>query len=183
MKKKVYAALFSALFTGCAPRYAPPPDLPSSITQISTPQETQQWLETVLTYKRDPILHGKRDFWAPCALTYQLKGGDCEDYAICAAALLDGNVEQGYIIYIENPDSESAHAVFAYSIDGQWGINSNNHSEFRQPEYESLHKALLSSLSGKYSKYIIYDYSNVDIVNGNKDLESKMKKVREYFPK
>src|SRR3989344_4313182 len=150
MKKGLYAAFFSALINACAPRYAPPPDLPSAVKQINKPEEAQQWLETVITYKHDSELYGQKDFWAPCALTYQLRAGDCEDYAICAAALLEGDIEQGYLIYIDNPGErdkdnpdkpESAHAVFAYRIHNQWGILSNNHSEYRQPVYSSLEGA------------------------------------------
>ncbi|MDP3698662.1 MAG: hypothetical protein Q8R47_03675 [Nanoarchaeota archaeon] len=186
MKKGLYAALFSATLASCAPRYAPPPDLPSSIKQISKPQEAQQWLENVLIYKRDPVLYGEPDFWAPCALTYQLKAGDCEDYAICAAALLDKDIQQGYLIYIDNPSKkdynnpdkpESAHAMFAYRLHNKWGILSNNHSEFRLPEYSTLRSAVQNSLGRKYSRYVIYDYSGVDMINGNKDLEPEMKEV------
>ncbi|GEM_PF-5173493 len=185
MKKGLYAAFFSVLVNACAPRYAPPPDLPSSVKQISKPQEAQQWLETVLSYKRDPLLYGEPDFWAPCALTYQLKAGDCEDYAICAAALLEGDIQQGYFIYVDKPEAfkgeekDSAHAVFAYQLNDRWGIVSNNLSEFRQPLYSSLEGALKNSLSYRYSRYIIYDYSGVDMINGNKSLEPQMKEIRE----
>ena len=179
MKKGAYAVLFSALVTSCGPKYAPPPNLPSSITQISTPQETQQWLDTVLTYERDPILHGTKDFWAPCSLTYALRKGDCEDYAICAAALLENDVEQGYIIYINNPGKDKAHAVFAYRINGHWGINSNNRSEYRLPTSSSLRSILIDALADDYTNYSIYDYQEVDLINGNQDLKSKMKKIRE----
>lgn len=190
MKKSLYAAFFSALINACAPRYAPPTDLPSSVRQINKPEEAQQWLEQVLTYKRDPVLYGEADFWAPCALTYQLKAGDCEDYAICAAALLEGDIKQGYLIYIDNPgkfnddgEPESAHAVFAYLMHNQWGILSNNHSEFRQPVYATLHDAVQNSLGRNYSRFVIYDYSGVDMINGNKDLEPMMKQIEEGWLK
>ena len=188
MKKGLYAVLFAAVANACAPRYAPPPDLPSSVKQISKPEEAQAWLENVLTYKRDPVLYGQDDFWAPCALTYKLRAGDCEDYAICAATLMDNDISQGYIIYIDNPGKkdaddpdkpESAHAVFAYKMNNKWGILSNGHSEYRPPEFSSLHEALRDSLSYRYSRYVIYDYAGVDIVNGNESLESKMKEVGE----
>lgn len=180
MTRGLYAALFSVLSTACAPRYAPPPDLPSSIVQISNPDQAQQWLDNVLTYKRDPVLHGQRDFWAPCALTYYLGGGDCEDYAICAAALLEGDLEKGYIVYVDNPDKDRAHAVFAYHFQGRWGINSNNETEFRRPYFSTLHQAVVDSLGGKYTEYSIYDYTGVNIFTGNEDLKPKMRKIGEY---
>lgn len=186
MKKSLYAVFFSALVNACAPRYPIPPDLPSSIKQINNPERAQQWLEDVLTYEHDDVLYGKGDFWAPCALTYQLKKGDCEDYALCAAALLEGDIQQGYLIYIDNPgkfkengEPESAHAVFAYRIRNQWGILSNNHSEFRKPVYPTLYDAVQNSLGSRYSRFVIYDYAGVDIINGNQDLESKMKQIGE----
>ena len=122
-------------------------------------------------------MYRKRDFWAPCALTYKLKQGDCEDYAICAAAILDRDVEEGYIITTYDSKTNSAHAVFAFRLHGKWGMISNNESEFRNPRYESLHGVLLSSFSEKYTEYFIYDYQGIDLINGNEDLESKMKQV------
>ncbi|MEK6939390.1 MAG: transglutaminase-like domain-containing protein [Nanoarchaeota archaeon] len=178
MKRGLYAALLSATLTSCAPRYAPPPDLPSSVKQISRPEEAQQWLEAVLTYEHDDKLYGEDDFWAPCALTYQLKKGDCEDYAICAAALLDNDIQQGYLIVIYKPPRpendktpDSAHAVFAYKVNDRWGILSNGRSEYRAPTFSTLYEALRDSLSYRYNRYEIYDYSGVDIVNGNSSLE------------
>ncbi len=180
MERGLGAAIFSVATMSCAPRYAPPPTLPSSVTQISTAQEAQQWLDTVLTYQRDPILHGKKDFWAPCALTYALRKGDCEDYAICAAALLENDIDEGYIIYISHPDRESAHAVFAYNMNGYWGINSNDRDQYRAPQFLSLHEAVRDSLSKNYSEYVIYSYQGVDLINGNQDLETKMKALGRY---
>ncbi|HLD39763.1 MAG TPA: transglutaminase-like domain-containing protein [Candidatus Nanoarchaeia archaeon] len=184
MKKALYTAFFSALVNACIPRYAPPPDLPSSVKQINKPEEAQQWLETVLTYKHDSELYGQSDFWAPCALTYQLRAGDCEDYAICAAALLNRDIQEGYLIYIDNPGKkdkdgkpDSGHAVFAYKMNDKWGILSNGHSEYRLPEFSNLHAALHDALSYRYSRYIVYDYSGVDLINGNTNLESKMKQI------
>ena len=180
MKRGLYALFFPILSAACAPRYVPPPDLPSSIIQISNPDEAQQWLETVLTYKRDPVLHEKKDFWAPCALTYALRGGDCEDYAICAAALLEGDIEKGYIVYVDHRDRDRAHAVFAYKYHGWWGINSNNESEFRRPYFTTEHRAIADSLGNKYTDYKLYDYTGVNIFTGNEDLETKMKPIGTY---
>lgn len=173
-------ALFSAAIGSCAPSYTPPPTLPSSIRQINTPAETQQWLETVLTYEYDQNLYGEDDFWAPCALTYQHKKGDCEDYAICAAAILREDVERGYIITVHNPETEIGHAVFAYRLGGKWGITSNNNNEFRSSEYQNLHDVVLSSLGEKYTEYSIYGYEGVDLINGNSSLEYKMKLIGRY---
>ena len=173
-------ALFYAAMGGCAPNYTPPPTLPSSIRQISTPAETQQWLENVLTYEFDTKLYGEDDFWAPCALTYQRRKGDCEDYAICSAAILREDVERGYIIAVHNPKTEKGHAVFAYRLAGKWGITSNNKSEFRKPEYLSLQSVLLSSLSENYAEYSIYGYEGVDLINGNSSLEFRMKLIGRY---
>lgn len=177
-------ALFYTAIGSCFFNYTPPPTLPSSIKQISTPTETQQWLETVLNYKYDEILYGEDDFWAPCALTYQHKKGDCEDYAICAAAILREDVEEGYIIAINNPETEKAHAVFAYRLHRKWGIVSNNKSEFSKPEYQSLHEVVLSSFGEKYTEYRVYDYDEADLINGNRDLKPRMKQIGPiYFDK
>lgn len=171
MKKGVSAALFSALLNACAPQYLPPPNLPSSIKEISTPEETEEWLENVLTYKHDDELYGKADYWASCASTYQQRAGDCDDYAICAAAILHDDIEEGYIITLSS--DESAHAVFAYRTNTGWGVISDGRSQFRLPSFSSLHEALWSSLYPNYSRYSVYDYDGVDLANGVGNLESQ----------
>ena len=170
MKKSIYAVLFSSLVT-CVPSYTPPPTLPSSINEISTPEDTKKWLENILTYQHDDQLYDTDDFWASCALTYQNRGGDCEDYAICAAAILQGDVDEGYIITLNSEDS--AHAVFAYRTATGWGIISNDHNQFRLPLFDSLHEAVWDSLHTNYSRYSRYDYDGVDLANGTGDLESQ----------
>lgn len=174
-------ALFYATMGNCALSYIPPADLHSSIKEISAPTETQQWLEAVLSYESDNVLYGKNDFWAPCALTYQNQKGDCEDYAICAAAILREDVEEGYIIAAANPITKSGHAVFAYRLGGEWGIVSNNTMEFRKPNYQSLQDVILDSLGGGYIEYYVFDYEEVNLVEGNEDLKSKLKPIG-YFP-
>ncbi|MEK6809436.1 MAG: transglutaminase-like domain-containing protein [Nanoarchaeota archaeon] len=182
MKKLLVTALFYATFGNCSPNYAPPPTLDSSIKQINTPEETQQWLETVLTYESDKFLYGKEDFWAPCGLTYQHKKGDCEDYAICAAAILREDIDLGYIITVYNSDSlkREAHAVFAYRLNGKWGIISNDKNQFRSPKYQSLPKVLLDSIDEKYTEYMVYDYGGLDLVDGKGNLGPKMKEIGRY---
>lgn len=179
MFKRGLVAYFSALFSAaCSPNYIPPPNLPSSVTQISTPHETKEWLQEVLTYKYDEELYKVDDFWAPCALTYKNKAGDCDDYAICAAALLQGDVEQGYIVTISN--DTDGHAGFLYRLQGKWGVISNNKKEYREPEFSSFHAAVYSSFGERYNKYSIYDYSGVDIVNGFENLEEKLTPIGKY---
>ena len=176
----MYAALFSALINSCAPRYAPPPDLPSSVKQIRTPEETQQWLENVLTYNRDPILYGKPDFWAPCGLTYSLKQGDCEDYAICAAAILDHDIEQGYIVTVYNAEPKRAHAVFVFQLHGKWGMLSNDKSQYRPATFATLEDVVIDSLKEDYQEYSVYDYTGIDITDGDQNLKLKMSLVWEH---
>ena len=180
MKRNFSMALFYAALGSCTPVYIPPPTLSSSIKQISTPAETQQWLNTVLAYESDPTQYDKEDFWAPCGLTYNSRKGDCEDYAICAATILREDVEEGYIIVINNPKEENAHAVFAYRMDGKWGAVSNNPSEFSQPEYLSLHGLLISYFSKDYTEYRIYNYEGIDLIDGNENLEVKLKLKGKY---
>lgn len=183
MKKGWYALFFSLFSAACVPRYPPPPLLPASVLQIYNPDQAQDWLENNLKYTPDPELHGQKDFWASCALTYHLKAGDCEDYAICAAALLSGDVDKGYIISLGYFDKKGGHAVFAYQYHGRWGIISNIKSEFRRPYFFSLHQAVLDSLRDKYDKYEVFDYSTANIFAGNENLEDKMKLVGKFYLK
>lgn len=187
MKKEIYAALFSTILGSCAPRYVPPPTLPSSVAQIDTPAEVKKWLNTVLKYEYDKDLYKTPDFWAPCVLTYKNRAGDCEDHAICAAALLQGDVEQGYIIVLYDPSKKNraAHAVLAYRFDNKWGILSNDPLEFRPPQFATLDGAVTDINNAKeaqdrFLRYGVRDYSGVDLVNGSEDLESKIKKIEDH---
>ena len=170
--------------------------LPSVVAEINTPEEVRKWLDTVLTYKYDEELYKRDGFWASCGLTYLNKAGDCEDYAICAAALLQGDVEKGYIVILSDriaSEEDGAHAVFAYHLNQKWGIISNHtgeFGEFRQPIFNTLHEALVSinftrdQPRGRFRSYTIRDYSGVDLVNGNDNLISKIKEIEEgsFFP-
>ena len=182
MKKGVCVALVSAFLSSCPQHYQPPPTLPSSIVEIRKPDEVRQWLDTVLSYKHDDKLYGEQDFWASCGLTYQNKAGDCEDYAICAAALLEGDVEKGYVITLEDTVNKKGHAVFAYQLDSKWGVISNQPKEFRGPSFATLHEAVMDinaarDRSERFRQYSVLDYSGVDLVSGFSSLESKMKNL------
>ena len=192
MKKGVCVALFSTLSASCAPKYVPPPTLPLSIAEINTPSEARKWLKTVLTYKHDEELYGD-DFWAPCGLTYPNRAGDCDDYAICAAALLQGDVEKGYIVYLYGRliDGDGSHAVFVYQLNQKWGsISNQSPDEFRLPNYNTVDDVLRSinftsdHPGGRFRRYKLLDYSGVDLVNGSDDLESKLTEIKDasFFP-
>ncbi len=187
MKEGLYTALVSAFLSSCAPPYTPPPNLPSSIAKIDTPHEARRWLDTVLKYKYDKDLYKTSDFWAPCGLTYKNRAGDCEDHAICAAALLQGDVEQGYIIVLYDPSNEkrAAHAVFAYRLDNKWGVLSNDSWEFRLPRFVTLDEVLsdINNARGsrdRFLRYNVRDYSGVDLVNGSENLVSKIKEIEDH---
>ncbi len=191
----MYALLFSTLSASCAPKYVPPPTFPSSIAEINTPTEVRKWLDKVLTYKHDEELYKKDDFWAPCGLTYLNRAGDCEDYAICAAALLQGDVEKGYIVILSGRliEGDGSHAVFVYQLNQKWGSISNQSSdEFRLPNYNTIDDVLRSinftsdHPGGRFRRYELLDYSGVDLVNGSDNLSSKIEKgkIKEasFFP-
>ena len=183
MKKGVCVALVSAFLSSYPQHYQPPPTLPSSIVEIKKPDEVRQWLNTVLTYKHDYKLYGQRDFWASCGLTYLNRAGDCDDYAICAAALLEGDVEKGYIITLESPvNNDAGHAVFAYQLNNKWGIISNQPPEFREARFSTLHDAVVDvnmarDSTERFRQYSVRDYTGVDIIHGFGDLESEMKMI------
>jgi hypothetical protein len=187
MVKKTISALYLVIASASCVSYTPPPTLPASITEIKDPKEVEKWLETVLSYQYDEQTYGKGDFWAACGLTYENKKGDCEDYAICAAALLQGDVEKGYIISLYGRiKDDKAHAVFAYQQDGRWGVISNQPLEFREPLFVSLDEVINNINNSKdpperYTKYTIYDYTGVDLVSGRGNLESQMEESKRYY--
>ena len=193
MIEKFSALYLSTAISACVPHYVPPPTLQASEVEIDTPEMANEWLKNVLTYRSDMILYGKDDFWASCALTYQNGAGDCEDFAICAAVLLQGDIEKGHIVLMYNPlsnkDEENGprdHAVFAYKSDGRWGVISNQEREFRTPLFASLEYVVQDinnsrKPADRYTQYIVVDYEEADILSYDGNLDSRMKKVAEGY--
>ena len=178
MKILGFTALPLVYALGCGPRYAVPPALPASATHVSNPTEAQRLLQTTIATKTDLELYDEERFLAPCDLTYELKAGDRGDYAICAAALLDGDVEQGYIVSLNKEQTEAAHTVFASKYRGFWGVNSAADAEYRSNHFFTLPEAIADSVGrGKYASFTVYDYKGVNISKGNENLEGKLKKV------
>lgn len=170
MVKKELAIGIATLLPACG--YVPPPTLDASIAEISDPREAHLWIEELLKYRKDNQNYGVKEFYAPCRLTYESGFGDCDDQSICAAALLQGDVDEGYIISLKR--SESGHATFLYRVGYFWGVISNNDSEFRAPYYNSLQEAVLKVYGEKYDRYLVRDYTGVDLVEGNETLKDKM---------
>ncbi len=185
MKKVLLAASLSVMASGCVQGYIPPPNLPASIQQVSTPMEARRWLEETLTYKRDINLYHQSDYWASCGQTYKNRGGDCEDYAICAAALLRDNVEDGYIVELYTPGKVEAHAIYVYQLHGRWGAISNQRMEYSQQKYLSIHELMLRintlpSGDKRYGRYNLRSYEGVDLLNHQGDLDNVLPKKGDY---
>lgn len=188
MIKRFSAWCLSTVMSACVPHYVPPPTLQASAVEINTPEMANEWLKNVLTYRSDTLLYGKSDFWASCTLTYQNKAGDCEDFSICAAALLQGDVEQGYLIRLHHPISPGLvnHIVFAYKSGGRWGTISNQKREFRTPLFASL-EFVVQDINNvrlpeeRYTQYSVFDYKGIDILSYGGDLGPQMKLVDRGF--
>ncbi len=192
MIKRFSAAYLSTIMSACVPHYIPPPTLQASAVEINTPEIANEWLKNVLTYRSDMLLYGKSDFWASCTLTYQNRAGDCEDFSICAAVLLEGDIEKGYFVLMYNPlsnkkDEEKGikgHAVFAYKSGGRWGVISNQGREFRTPLFASLEYVVqdindIKLPEERYTQYYVIDYDGADLLSYGGDLNSRMKTVGE----
>ena len=155
--------------------------LPHEIDEIKTPLQARRWLDENLSRGEDSVLYNTNDFFAPCGLTYQKGKGDCDDYAICAAALLQGDVQQSYFaILLTNRDEESrGHLAYVYQLNNRWGVIGAKPSEFDEPFAATPEKALwyrynFSHYDIDFHQYILLDHSGLDLLNGNQDLKEKI---------
>lgn len=184
------SAILLTTLTGCIrPRYISPVhkhSLQQVIDQISEPQKAKEWLLRLL-YEEDKVVHHTGDFWASCALTYQNRAGDCEDYAICAAALLQGDIDEGYIITFHDPIKvgSGGHALLAYKQGEKWGTISNSNNEFRHPLFPSLDDVVQDvnvskKMEDKYQVYKVFDYSGLNIFSSTENLKYEMTELGAY---
>lgn len=63
-------------------------DFDKTIASISTPKQLEYWLWKNVTYKSDMEIHGKNEYWQNPQETFNLRSGDCEDFALFARYVL-----------------------------------------------------------------------------------------------
>lgn len=109
-------------------------DYQTVIRTLSTPLEATVYCLGFLEFKTDEKLHGKENYFAPFRVTHKLKKGDCDDFAIAAAAILSDDGYDCTSIMIDrgkrNEKSVDLHMVFIYQdpITKKYGtIGSHGH--------------------------------------------------------
>ena len=158
---------------GCTPK-----PLSESIDEIDKPDNAEEWLQDNISYLSDQFNYGKEDLWASCNLTYQGKAGDCEDFAICAAALLQDDVEKGYLIDLTRGHGLPGHMIFAYQKNSRWNVFSDDHLyQTSSPtlsqlilDFDKLTKTdifLYQPTYVAFKGFYVSDYSGVNLIHNN----------------
>jgi hypothetical protein len=125
----------------------------------------------------------KKDFWQSGETTWALGGGDCDDGAVFAAALLESEFKP-YILYLYNgyvgcpPHScavDCAHAVFAYKTkDNCFGSIGLNKSDVVPPYCDSI-REVVNTISKEsrinWADYYMFDISQngTDFISGSEN--------------
>lgn len=172
----------SLLVLSCKPK-----PLSYHIEDIKDPEEAEEWLQDNITYKPDLLIYSKEEFWAPCSMTYQIKAGDCEDYAICTAALLEGDIQKGYLVGLLRP-RYIGHMIFAYQKDDRWNFFSDgslyltsspnlsqlilDFDELTHDHFSGIYQPSYAS----FKEFVVWDYSRMDLLSGE-DLNTKTKVI------
>ncbi len=176
------AAGLGILVGGCLGTYIPPPNKPEPklisvqiddprveavkqrysgksldevIEMVKTPEEAQEFLSCCMTYQDDKDNYDVAEYFASPAQTFKRKSGDCEDYAILAAALLKDNGYPPPVLIVDQLNVYR-HAVFIYQREGKYGVISNSSLEFCLPVRKDLND-VVRGLNCEYSRYQIVD--------------------------
>lgn len=85
--------------------------------------EVNRWVNNEITYRRDPAMFGRRDYWADARATLRSRAGDCEDYAILKMQLLRaaGVASEDMMLTLARDTlRRSDHAVLLVRNEGEW---------------------------------------------------------------
>lgn len=85
--------------------------------------EVNRWVNSEITYRRDPAMFGRRDYWADARATLRSRAGDCEDYAILKMQLLRaaGVASEDMMLTLARDTlRRSDHAVLLVRNEGEW---------------------------------------------------------------
>ncbi len=125
----------------------------------------------------------KEDFWQSGKVTWEIKGGDCDDGMLFAAALLNNRFRPYALIMSDGlfqngrfaSRLNSAHAVFIYkSKEGYFGSIGLNETDVTYPKFRTV-REVVNEIGNKnnvvWGSYEVYDIdeSDFDFINGKEN--------------
>ena len=94
------------------------------LSDIRTPEQLSSWMQNNLVYQQE----GLSDNWKTPQQTIKDKGGDCEDFAILARAVLSDLRIESQLIYIRYSLFESRHVICIYKTsEGTYTVFDNQY--------------------------------------------------------
>lgn len=136
---------------------------------IKTPKDIKSWLQA--NFKYIPDKKPEDSFKTP-EQTIQDKGGDCEDFAILAALILECLDYKPYITCVYGKDL--AHAIcFFKEKDGTWSFFSNYF--YHKSSYENMFIVLSMAYPEWTSMHVCTDKGYIIFKTTREDLERSSK--------
>jgi hypothetical protein len=151
---KTFRQLVSAIlicFTGVVPVSAESlaPGLPFSLDEIAggieTPEGLVQFMQTNLKFANDADLFGMEDYWQAPEQFWELRAGDCEDYALLAHYVLTKLGYESYVVSLYD-DQLYAHTIAVFK--DEKGFNVINEDRLHEYGSENLEDALTNTYPG-----------------------------------
>ena len=107
-----------------------PPALPFSLDElahgIQTPQGLAQFMQTNLEFADDKDLFGTEDYWQTPEQFWELRAGDCEDYALLSHYVLTKLGYESYVVSIYD-DKLYAHTITVFKDTNGFNVINEDH--------------------------------------------------------
>jgi len=95
------------------------------LPDLRTPDQLSSWMRETLVYQSEK---GGRDYWKTPQETIQDKGGDCEDFAILAQAVLSDLRIESHLLYIYYSLFDNRHVICIYqTFSGTYNVFDNQY--------------------------------------------------------
>lgn len=108
MKSRLLVVLFVGLVAACTPVFNYDTEMVPDLG-VQTPQDALQWVAQNITYVSDQSVHQTIDEWQLPHQTYIWRTGDCEDFSVLVAYLVDRDTTSEVRVMMGGNGS-SAHA-------------------------------------------------------------------------
>lgn len=162
------------------------------ISKIKTPESAYRWLRKNIPYAHDDVTYKTSDYWASLKQTLEKKKGDCDDFAIGAAALVCDDGYTGFLMNVfytaewidENKNVDNGHAYYVYKKNGLYGfVNNGGYEPAKYNSIDDLVKGINATKmrKDKIHNYRLYPIDCAKAQNAGGDLRSQFNEIKNQF--